>query len=231
MPATVLVSLIAPRACSRRSTPWSSVTLPTRATRIAGAAAITENRLTMLTCSGAPAGPRRRPCTTGQISRTMMPSSNSTAVALTPSRLTTTSWLAEIGVRPASTMKVANADSSARMTTSGPTNRMMRRPPVGAVAIASGSAASCRLAMAPRWVRPSVGKGAKERLAPSPTSYPVRHLYNRVADLRQLCGVSGRNQKPQPVRIRSTFRFRWNRSVLWCTRRSSHDCRHEINTS
>ena len=93
-----------------RSRPRSSVTLATTATRMAGRAAMIENRATIWTWSRAAALPRRRAWTMFQTSRPMMPSSNSTASAFTPSSVTTTSWVGLIGVRPARTTKVANAD-------------------------------------------------------------------------------------------------------------------------
>ena len=60
------------RVENKRSSPRSSVTLATMATRIAGTAAMTENRPTMRTCSLAPARPRRRAWTICQTSRPMM---------------------------------------------------------------------------------------------------------------------------------------------------------------
>ena len=95
------------RAENSRSRPRSSVTLATTATRIAGTAAITENRPTIWTCSRAAALPRRRACTICQTSRPMMPSSNRTASALTPSRRDDDVVGRVIGVRPARTRKVA----------------------------------------------------------------------------------------------------------------------------
>ena len=80
------------------------------ATRMAGTAAMMANRPTMRTCSREPARPARRACTINQTSRTMMPSSSSTVTAFTSSSVTTTSWVGEIGVKSARTMKVMKAD-------------------------------------------------------------------------------------------------------------------------
>ena len=114
------------RVENSRSRPRSSVTLATIATRIAGTAAMTENRATMRTCSRAAARPRRRACTTCQTSRAMTPSSRSTVSALISSSVTTTWWVGAIGVRPASTTKVTKADSSASPTAIGPSTRIAR---------------------------------------------------------------------------------------------------------
>jgi len=66
----------------------------------------------MRTCSRAPARPRRRACTTRHTSRVMIPRRNRTVKALTKSNVSTTSWVGRIGVKFASTMKVASADNS-----------------------------------------------------------------------------------------------------------------------
>ena len=100
------------------------MTLATIATRIAGAAAMTENSPTIRMCSRAPARPLRRACMTSHTSRTMMPSSSSTVAAFTRSSVTTTLWVGAIGVRSARTTKVTKADSSASTTASGPSTRV-----------------------------------------------------------------------------------------------------------
>ncbi len=95
------------------------VTLATIATSTAGNTAMTENRLTIWTCSLAAARPRRRACTTCQTSRTMMPTSTRMVAPLISMKETTTSRVGSIGVRPVSTTKVRNADNSARPTANG----------------------------------------------------------------------------------------------------------------
>ena len=116
------------------SSPRSSVTLATIATRIAGTAAMMVNRPTVRTCSLAPARPLRRACTTCQTSRTMTASSSTTVAAFTNSRLTTTLCVGKSGVRSASTTKVAKADNKASPTAIGP---RMRVSPRAAGALAS----------------------------------------------------------------------------------------------
>ena len=58
------------------------VTLATIATSTAGNTAMTENRLTIWTCSRAAARPRRRAWITCQTSRTMIPTSSRMVAAL-----------------------------------------------------------------------------------------------------------------------------------------------------
>ncbi len=111
------------RVEKKRSRPRSSVVDATTATRMVGTAAMTANRPTICTCSREPARPRRRAWMTTQTSRPMMASSSSPVTALPSSSLTTTSWTGAIGVRPASTRKVAVADSSARPTAIAPISR------------------------------------------------------------------------------------------------------------
>ncbi len=95
------------------------VTLATIDTSTAGSTAITENRLTIWTCSLAAARPRRRACTNCQTSRTMMPTSSRMVAALISRKETTTPRVGSIGVRPVSTTKVRQADSSAKPTANG----------------------------------------------------------------------------------------------------------------
>ena len=117
------------------------VTLATTATSTAGSTAMTENRLTIWTCSRAAARPRRRACTTCQTSRTMMPTSSRMVAALISRKeMTTTCASARSGVRPVSTTKVRNADSSATPTANGASNRR-RDQPLGSANDGSNDAA------------------------------------------------------------------------------------------
>ena len=132
------------------------MTLATIATRIAGAAAMMENKPTMRTCSRAAARPVRRACTTCHTSRTITPSSSSTVAAFTSSSVTTTLWVGGIGVKSARTMKVTKADSSARPTAIGPSIRVSPRLAGGATSAVSALAACSTLMdpcqrMAERW--------------------------------------------------------------------------------
>src|ERR1700736_2738577 len=102
-----------------RSRPRSMVTLATTATMTAGNTAMTENRLTIWTCSLAAARPRRRAWTICQTSRMMMPTSTRMVAPLISMKETTTSRVGSIGVRPVSTTKVRNADNRARATANG----------------------------------------------------------------------------------------------------------------
>src|SRR4051794_28084821 len=95
------------------------VTLATIDTSTAGNTAITENRLTIWTCSLAAARPRRRACTTCQTSRTMMLIRSRMVAALISRNQTTTPRVGSIGVRPVSTTKVRQAESSAKPTANG----------------------------------------------------------------------------------------------------------------
>src|SRR3954449_6544664 len=95
------------------------VTLATTDTSTAGSTAITENRLTICTCSRAAARPRRRACTSCQTSRMMMPTSSRMVAALISRKETTTPRVGSIGVSPVSTTKVRHADSSAKPTANG----------------------------------------------------------------------------------------------------------------
>ena len=106
------------------------VTLATIATSTAGNTAMTENRLTIWTCSLAAARPRRRACITCQTSRTMMPTSTRMVAPLISMKETTTSRVGSIRVRPVSTTKVRKADSSARPTANGASN-LRRDQPLG----------------------------------------------------------------------------------------------------
>ena len=65
-----------------RSRPRSRVMLATMATTTAGSTAMTENRLTIWTCSLAAARPRRRAWITSQTSRMMMATSSRIVAAL-----------------------------------------------------------------------------------------------------------------------------------------------------
>ncbi len=144
------------------------MTLATIATRIAGAAAMMENKPTMRTCSRAAARPVRRACTTCQTSRTITPSSSSTAAAFTKSSVTTTLWVGGIGVKSARTIKVTKAESSARPTAIGPSSRASPRFVGGATSAASALAACSalmdpcqrmarRLAAPEEWARRGIG--------------------------------------------------------------------------
>ncbi len=95
------------------------MTLATIETSTAGSTAITENRLTIWTCSRAAARPRRLACTTCHSSRKMISTSSSTVAALIIRKVTTTCRVGAIGVSPVKTTKVRNADSSARPTAKG----------------------------------------------------------------------------------------------------------------
>ena len=104
------------------------VTLATIATSTAGNTAMTENRLTIWTCSLAAARPRRRACSTCQTSRPMMPTSTRMIAALIRMKQRTTCEVGAIGVSPVSTTKVRKADSRARPTANGARNLHRDRP-------------------------------------------------------------------------------------------------------
>ena len=104
------------------------VTLATIDTSTAGSTAMTENRLTICTCSRAAARPRRRACTICQTSRTMMPTRSRMVAALISRKDRTTSRVGSIGVRPVSTTKVRKADSSAMPTANGASSRRSGQP-------------------------------------------------------------------------------------------------------
>src|SRR5579883_22153 len=114
------------------SRPRSSVTLATTATRIAGAAATTENRATIRTCSRDAARPRRRACTMRHTSYALTATRKPMVIALASRRARTTLSVSGIGVRSASTMKVAKADKSASAT--APKPRLRARKPAGGAA-------------------------------------------------------------------------------------------------
>ena len=113
-----------------RSRPRSMVTLATIATSTAGNTAMTENRLTIWTCSLAAARPRRRAWTTFQTSRTMMPTSSRMVAALISRKVTTTSRVGSIGSGPSAPRRSGSADSSARPTANGASS-LRRDQPLG----------------------------------------------------------------------------------------------------
>src|SRR3954452_12997585 len=115
--------------------------LATTATKIAGTAAINEKSATIRTWRRAAARPRLRACKTRQTSRPMNANSSRTAEAFTNSSVRTTSCVGRIGVRFASTTKVARADKSASETAIDPISRDVQ-PGVGAVAVANSAVAA-----------------------------------------------------------------------------------------
>src|ERR1039457_5741553 len=104
------------------------VTLATIATTTAGNTAMTENRLTIWTCSLAAARLRRRAWTTCQTSRAMMPTSTRMVAPLISRKELTTSGLGWIWVRPVSTRKVRRVDNRARPTANGASNLRRDHP-------------------------------------------------------------------------------------------------------
>ena len=116
------------------------VTLATIATSTAGNTAMTENRLTIWTCSLAAARPRRRAWIICQTSRMMMPTSTRMVAPLVSRKETTTSRVGSIGVRPVSTTKVRKAESSARPTANGASS-LRRDHPLGSANDGSNEAA------------------------------------------------------------------------------------------
>ncbi len=126
------------------------MTLATSATRIAGTAAITANRLTIWTCSLAAARPRRRACTTSHTSWAMMPTSRNTVSALMRRSVTTTECVGAIGVRSASTTKVAKADSIASAAASGPSTRTARLVAGAAISVGVVCSTLAMLVIKPR---------------------------------------------------------------------------------
>src|SRR4029077_1046585 len=62
-----------------------------------------------------------------------------TVTALIASNVTTTRWVGEMGVRSASTTKVAKADSKASPAAIGPRTRTARAPAGAAVAVRSAA--------------------------------------------------------------------------------------------
>src|SRR5882672_10109651 len=125
---------------NRRSRPRSMVMLATIETSTAGSTAMTENRLTICTCSRAAARPRRRACTNCQTSRMMMPTRNRMVVALISRKELTTWVVGSNGVSPVTTTKVRKADSSARATANG-ASHFRKGHPLGSATDESNDAA------------------------------------------------------------------------------------------
>src|SRR5450432_1525798 len=163
---------------NNRSKPRSMVTLATIATTTAGNTAMTENRLTIWTCSLAAARPRRRACTTCQSSRIMMPTS-STMVAVLISRKETTTWgVGAIRVSPVSTTKVRKVDNSARPTANGASHRR-KEDALGSANDGSNAGAEVSALVIL----------AKGELKATSAGCGLMHSYHIVAKLRQFRGV------------------------------------------
>ena len=79
-----------------------------------------ENKATIRTCSRAAARPRRLACTMPHTSRPITRTKRKTVAAFASRRVTTTSCVGAIGVRPASTTKVTSAESNASATAATP---------------------------------------------------------------------------------------------------------------
>src|SRR5215216_1078154 len=168
------------RVENQRSRARSMVRLATTASRMAGTAAMTENRPTIRTWSRAPAWPRRRARMTCQTSRAISPSSTRTVTALTSRIGITTSLVGSTGVRLLKMRKVTSAESSATATVTGPSTPLanLRTGPAGAAA--SATATSSTLVM-----NPQTGKTETRTLE-------LMLFYNNVARLRQFRGVHPR---------------------------------------
>src|SRR5262245_21747718 len=124
-----------------RSKPRSTVMLATTAMRIAGTAAITENRATIRMCSRDPARPRRRAWNTRQNSQPMTATRNRIVTALTHRSVFTTPSVGRIGVRLASTRKVTMAERSASPTATSPAARASH--PAGGAAEGNSVVEAC----------------------------------------------------------------------------------------
>src|SRR5450432_4598195 len=162
---------------NRRSRPRSMVTLATIETSTAGSSAITENRLTICTCSRAAARPRRRACTICQTSRKMMPTRSRMVAASISRNVLTTSGVGSIGVRPVRTTKVRNADNSAVATANG-ASHFRKDDALGSLADKSDDAA-----VVSALVIPAKGDGATS------ARRGLMHSYHNVAELRQINGA------------------------------------------
>src|SRR5712672_358424 len=123
-----------------RSSPRSMVMLATIETITAGSTAMTENRLTICTCSRAAARPRRRAWTICQTSWKMMPTRSRMVVASISRNERTTSDVGSIGVSPVSTRKVRKADNSA-MTTANCASHFRKDDALGSATDVSNDAA------------------------------------------------------------------------------------------
>ena len=103
--------------------------------------------------------------------------------------MTTTWWVGSIGVRPASTTKVTAAEISASATAIEPTTRDDSR---GAEASVDSSeiATSSALVIATLDSRRTQPKAADARVtAARLAQVSLMHLYNNVAELRQIRGA------------------------------------------
>ena len=172
---------------NRRSKPRSTVMLATTAMRIAGAAAITENSVTIRMCSRDPARPCRRAWNTRQSSHAMTAIRKKTVQALIHSSARTTPSVGRIGVRLASTRKVTTADRRASPTATSPTVRANH--PAGGAA----EGISAVVAWLTSTMKGFRGCGAFDTCQPAAAMYMsrVRLFYNNVAELRQILGVIG----------------------------------------
>src|SRR6266404_332084 len=120
---------------------------------------------------------------TSQTSRTMMPISSRMVAALISRNEYTTWRVGSIGVRPARTMKVRNADSSAIATANGATH-FRKIPPPDSVRDGSKGGAEVVSAV----VIPAIG----ELKGLAPAIRGLMHSYHNVAKLRQFRGESDR---------------------------------------
>src|SRR5215475_3999154 len=174
----------------RRSKPRSTVMLATTAMRMAGTAAITENRATIRICSRDPARPRRRAWNTRQNSPPMTAIRNKIVRAFETRSTFTTASVGTTGVRLARTRKVTMAERSASPTATSPIRRT--HPAVGG-AVKGNSAGEAWLISA---MNDYVGGKAMWHFGHMPAIAAmclskVRLFYNNVAELRQILGVTG----------------------------------------
>src|SRR5882724_680618 len=172
---------------NRRSKPRSTVILATTAMRIAGTAAITENRTTIRMCSRDPARPWRRAWKTRQNSPAITAIRNRIVPALAHRSARTTPSVGKTGVRLENTRKVSMAERSASPTATNPIARI--HPAAGGAAEGNSAAEACVTSAMKDYVRCGT-LDTCQRLPPCAMG-KVRLFYNNVAELRQILGVTG----------------------------------------
>src|SRR4051812_14982038 len=114
----------------------------------------------------------------------MKPTSRKTVVALIRSSVTTTECVGAIGVKSASTTKVAKADAMARAAASAP--KVRRARPVAGLGVNSAGVAWSTLAILV--IEPQHSRQPHRALPRMGRISPLMLLYNNVAELRQLIG-------------------------------------------
>ena len=160
------------------------VTLATIDTSTAGSTAITENRLTIWTCSRAAARPRRRAWTTCQTSRTMITTSSRMVAALISRKRDDD--LA--GSARSASGRSARRRSGTPTAAPAPTANGASQPAQGGRLRGSASDGSSDGADVSALVILAIGRMNANR--PPPPADRLMHSYNNVAQLRQFRGAA-----------------------------------------